>query len=67
MDAAPVGKSSRKRKRKCGALQQWSLSSNLHGSGAHVGEDFFSGSGVLIITQSSIETLLHVWNRRKEV
>lgn len=43
---------------RCGS-QEWILSSNLHGSGAHVGEDLFSGSGILIITESSTETLLH--------
>lgn len=34
--------------------------SDLHGSGAHVGEDFLSGSGILIITKNSVETLLLV-------
>lgn len=48
-----------------GAPQQPLLSSNLHGSGAHVGEDFFSGSGILIITKSSVETLLHVGKPEK--
>lgn len=36
------------------------MSTNLHWSGAHVGEDFFSGTCVLVITKSSIETLLYV-------
>lgn len=42
------------------------LSSHLHRSGAHVGEDLFSGSGILIITESSIETLLHVGKAKKK-
>lgn len=46
------------------AFWQWILSSYLHGSGAHVGEDFFSGSGILIITKSGIETPLHVWGKK---
>ncbi len=45
--------------------EQWLLSSNLHGSGAHVGEDFFSGSGILVITERNIETLLHVGKAEK--
>lgn len=49
-----------------GALQLWFLGSNLHRSGAHVGEDFFSGSGILIITKSSIETLLHIGKAKKK-
>lgn len=46
-------------------MEQWLLSSNLHGSGAHVGEDFFSGSGILVITENGIETLLHVGQAEK--
>lgn len=36
------------------------MRTNLHWSGAHVGENFLSGTGVLIITKNGIETLLHV-------
>lgn len=42
------------------------LSSHLHRSGAHVGEDLFSGSGILIITECSTETLLHVGKAKKK-
>ena len=43
------------------------MSSNLHWSGAHVGEDFFSGSSILIITKCSVETLLHVGKERRDL
>lgn len=36
--------------------------SNLHGSGAHIGEYFFPGSGILIITKSGMEAPLHETN-----
>ena len=32
-----------------------------------MGEDFFSGSGILIITKSGIDTPLHVWKISKEM
>lgn len=41
-------------------LLQLVLSSHLHGSGTHVCEDFFSGAGILVITNSCTEALLHV-------
>lgn len=38
------------------------LSSYLHGSGTHVCQDFFSGTGILVITKSCMEALLQAQN-----
>lgn len=36
--------------------------SYLHGSGTHVREDFFSGAGILVITNSGMNAPLQVQN-----